>query len=393
MNQLNQLPACLRRSIVGAGAALAMAMALATPSLAMANADSKPFPQIANPKVYVIPMKGQLGTDIIKDIYDDIVKDVRKSKPDILVFTLDSSEIDRTPFLDEDDKPAEEQSRPNPQAMRELVLLLRVELGDIPQAIWISDGFGVTSLLALTWPDLYMKDGARFGGIGEIIPRIKKQWDDPDVRAKMVAAWAGIFKGLSEQGGYPEALADAMLYPEAKLSATFEGRLVKFLPDTSGQWVIDSRDDNTASFEADLAEDIGLSDGTAETLEDLVFLLGYREFQKIDTGEKMYNEYVEDWRRAFENAWELYREARRAGSDERAIKKQKSNYDKIISIMKRYPAVETRFQGRGGPGIQDLERAIEQINEQIRSLKGGGRGSSGGGGGGRNAPGSGPGAR
>jgi hypothetical protein len=370
--------------------------ALALSSSLAADDGSRPFPQIPNPKVYVVPMKGQLGTDIAREVYEDIVKDIRKAKPDIVVFHMESSDIDRTAYLNEDDQPREERNAPNPELMRELTLALRVGIQDIPSVMWVEDAIGPASLLALAWPDLYMTSRARFGGMGGLIPNIRKQWDDPDVREKMVAAWAGIFKGLVSQGGYPESLGDAMLYPEALLSVSFEGRKVKFRPDTDGTWVIDSRKDFAANFDSMLAEDVGLSDGTADSLDDLMFLLGYREFQKIDTGEKTYEEYVKAWRKAFEDAWDLFLEANDQSGDARGLGRAKSNYEKIVNIMKRFPAVEQRFRGRGAPGRLELEIQIDQLKEQIRAANQGTRGGGGGGGGrprGGSAPGGGPGSR
>ena len=56
----------------------------------------------APPKVYVIPIEGQMGTDIHGEIngkpgiYEKVIADVREQKPDILVFRINSGD-DRNP--------------------------------------------------------------------------------------------------------------------------------------------------------------------------------------------------------------------------------------------------------------------------------------------------------
>ncbi len=362
----------------------------------MPDKDSKPLPLVGKPKVYVIPMTGQLGTDITKDIYKTIIEDVRKVKPDFIVYHMDSYDVPKSTMIkDQADRQGEE-GMFDPGEIRELVKTLHEDLRDLPQVMWVEDAVGSVSMVSLAWPNLYMTNKARLGGLGNLVPRLKKQWTDPDVQAKMIAAWTGIIKGVMEQGGYPYELGDAFLYPERLLSASFEGRKVVFRSDLTGQWLIDDSTERAVSFRATTAEDVGLSDGNADSFEDLMFILGYREVEKIESGQKIYDDYVRDWRKSLETCLDTLKDAQAAEGrgDVKEIQKAKQLYEKCVSIMKRYAAVEKRVKAAGGPSILALELHIDELKELITGAKKGNRGGGtpGGGGGGR-APGGGPGSR
>ena len=150
---------------------------------------------------------------------------------------------------------------------------------------------GLGSLLALSWPEMYMSEGARLWGLARI-SSMAAGWSDPDVASKMLNAWVGMGNGFLQIGGYPLEIGWAMMRPEYNLSASFKGREVTWANDTAGQWVVDSSGDNVANFNASLAEDMGLSQGTVENLDDLMFLMGYREYDEAESGKQMVEKYV-----------------------------------------------------------------------------------------------------
>ena len=44
--------------------------------------------------------------------------------------------------------------------------LFRDDLRDVPQVLWIRDSQGISSVIALSWGELYMMPEARLGGAG-----------------------------------------------------------------------------------------------------------------------------------------------------------------------------------------------------------------------------------
>jgi len=276
----------------------------------------------------------------------------------------------------------------------ELVRMLRSDLSDFRQVLWIKDSVGLSSMLALAFDEMYMTPDARFWGLDAVIARSgAASHADDDVRAKMSAAWTGIVKSFAEYGDQDMLIADAMLWPEKKLSASFRGRDVVWALNDLGEFVIDNNDQETLALRAKAAEDLLISDGTAETLDDLTFLLGYREYRmEKGGGTDLVEEYIEDWRKAYEKTKVLWADYEQhmswAGGGETVkwLGRAKRDLEQIIRAMKRFKAVEIRWRSDMGKNKFALEIEVEQMRERIRSLKGrrrgGGRGGRGGGGGG-----------
>ena len=354
-----------------------------------AFAGDAPLPTgIANPKVYVFPLVGQMGTDISEPIFKKLIEDAKKQKPDIVVLKLKSADIDRINHL-RNDNPVEFGLVNKMTEYRDMMKSVHDELSDIPQVMWVEDSVGVSGLAALAWDRMYMFSDARLGGLYQFKEMVEAQWDDPDVRSKMVAAWTGIMKGLTQLGNNPDILADALIFSERTLSVNFEGRGAKWINDTSGSWVVDSSADLPLNLSAAVAEDILLSDGSADTLDDLMFLLGYREYTAIDSGEKLGKQFTEDWRKAMKNIFTWMEEAAETEDSVQGLGKRKSLYEKVVAAFKAYPFIEGRREcQQQGINRQAIEGAIDDIKKELQRLReaekeGGGAGGGGGGGGGR----------
>ena len=365
-------------------------------SLAARGAETPASVSAANeskvPVVYVVPMSGQMGTDIHPSIYDEVVKDVMEVQPDVIVYQLKSADIDNNFYLAGNDD-RREFGLAKIGEYRDLVRTLHEKL-DARQVMWVEDSVGLGSLLALSWPEMYMSEGGRLWGLARI-SSMAAGWSDPDVASKMLNAWVGMGNGFLQIGGYPLEIGWAMMRPEYNLSASFKGRKVSWANDTAGQWVVDSSGDNVANFNASLAEDMGLSQGTVENLDDLMFLMGFREYEEAESGKEMVEKYVSDWRRTFDRCKTWWADAQQkmgwaSGAD--AIKylgSAKTDMERILRACRQYPAVEARWQQDYGMSILQLELQIEGIKDQIGDMRRGnqnrGRGGSnrGRGGGGR----------
>ncbi len=337
------------------------------------------------PAVYIIPMKGQMGTDIHGSIYEEVIEDLNSHKPDVIIFVLDSSDHPDL-MVPQVEDPRETRGFLMIEEYRDLVYTLRDKLPDVRRAIWVKDSVGFSSLLALSWEELYMSPTARLSGLRRVIDTTgADKWSDPDVRAKMSAAWTAFVKSFLEYGDRGMEIADAMLWPEQKLSASFKGREVMWSPTDAGEFVVDSDVKNTVEFRAKSAEDLLISSGTVESLDDLLFLMGYREYRLVDgQGEKLVDAYIDQWRKAFDQTKEWYADYQQhrgwAGGDE-ALKwlgRAKRDLEQIISTMKRYKAVGFRWQTDMGISMDKLEVEVEKIREEIQALKDGRRGGGGG---------------
>ena len=345
------------------------------------------------PSIYVIPMEGQMGTDVHPSIYEDLIKDVEKVNPDIVIYRLKAADIDEIYYRANDDR--REAGMVLIEEYRDLVKDLHEKI-EARQVMWVEDSVGIASLFALSWPEMYMGEDARLWGL-EMLSKMAGGWSDADVASKMLNAWVGIGNGFLQKGEYPLEIGWAMMRPEYTLSAKFKGREVSWANDTRGHWVVDSSDKSVARFDNTLAEEMGLSKGTASSLEDLVFLLGYREYEEIPNGVEMHEKYVEDWRRTFDRTrdwWRDYVQKRGWANGQDAVKflgGAKNDLERIIRAMRTYPAVEARWKTDFGVTRMELEIMVEQLKEQIGGMRNRGRngGSRGGGRGGGRGPGGG----
>ena len=341
------------------------------------------------PSVYLVPMRGQMGTDIHKSIYEEVVEDIKRVKPDVVVFELDSKDFPDL-MIPQVEDPRDSRGFLMFEEYRELVNMLRDELSDIRQVMWVKDSVGFSSMIALSWEELYMTPEARLAGLRSIIDSTgADKWSDTDVRAKMSAAISAFVKAHLEYGGYGMELADAMLWPEVVLSASFKGREVVWSLTDVGEFVVDNDDETTVWFKSKVAEDLLISDGTVENLDDLAFLLGYREYREVgENGQGLVEDHIDRWQKVFAQTQEWYQDYQQhmswAGGAETLqwLGRAKRDLEQIISAMERYRAVEIRWQRDFGTTKFALETQVEQMKEQIRALKGGRGGNVGGGGGG-----------
>jgi len=354
-----------------------------------ASADAKDIPSF-----YILPIKGQMGTDVNVAIYEKVKKDIVANKPDVLILQVECRDTEDALYSTVG---KEEEGLADMDEYRKIVNLFHddPDLRPIRQVVWITDSVGVASILAMSWKDIYMQPAARLGGMVAAKDQTGFDgWADEDVRGKMTAAFMAWIKGFLLSGGYSYELADAMVQPKFSLSATWHGREVKWSLNTDGEYVVDSKDKKTAEFRAKTAEDFCISKGTAETIEDLALLLGYREFRVLDSnGQKMVEGYIEDWRRSFDNVQTWMKDYQQylgwASGDETLqwLGKAKGRLEQVLSAMEQYKAVEIRCGRDLGLRKLNVIVMIEQLKEKIRALKdrpsGGAGGGGAGGGGGR----------
>ncbi|MBB47985.1 MAG: hypothetical protein CMJ33_05495 [Phycisphaerae bacterium] len=336
------------------------------------------------PVVYTVEMNGQMGTDIHEDMMAKIVEDAKEVQPDVIVLKMNSADYDKNYHL----------MRPDPKEFGKFELEAYVgmirnfqnELAGTRQVIWVEDSVGVASLIAMSWCEMYMSPGARLWGLQKLHD-VAQNWSDEDVREKMEAAWEGMGKGFFEmgcKGEFAKELGDAMMDPENQLSANFKGRKVIWVSNFDGLWGIDNSEEQVANFDAQSAEDTMLSEGTVESLEDLMFLMGYREFEHNTQGDEIAAKHKQQWRRAYEKCLSTYEDmqaGRGMGNSTdpaRQLMARKRMLDDILRQMTRYNAVERRMNDEYGLTVDRLKGMIEQIEDDIRRAREGGRGGRGG---------------
>jgi hypothetical protein len=337
--------------------------------------------------IYVVPMRGQVGTDVTPSIYEEIAEDIRIESPDVIVFAINCRDynVDRIATILGDVDPSEF-GKADSEGMREIVEMFHLGFPDTRQVVWIEQSNGMSTALALAWNELYMQPEAELRGLEMFLQQTgANRWPDANVRGKMMAAWINGLKGIFEFGDHPPALAEAMIDPEKFLSGSWNGRKVQWRSDLFGEEVVDASDERVAGFRSKEAEDLCISDGTAETLDDLALLLGFREYSVIDEHpDKIFEGYRTDWRGTFDRAlklWKDYQQYLQWGE----LNKAKRSLEGVLQAIKKYPAVATRIRDELGLTELYVEIMLERLEEQMKQGgggRGGGGGRSGAGGGG-----------
>jgi len=350
------------------------------------------------PSIYIVPMHGQFGTDVRAEVYKPVIEDIKKNKPDMVVLDIRAADsfppelMHPTGYDMNPVDPALERGMLEFENYRELVHMFRDELSAaLPktrQVVWITDSDGISAVVAMAWPSIYMKSKARFGGLITVLEQSgAASHADSDVRAKMMAAWLGIATSFLEKGGYSGALAAAMLDPTKKLSGSWRGRQVDWMLNSNGEYLVDDSDRHTVDFVAKSAEDFCLSQGTADELDDLALLLNYREYRLIDSRQDdLTLGYVADWRRVFADCQQKLKDYTKhlgwaSGDDTlRYLGRAKKDLEDVLKGMNKYKAVEIRLGTDFGLDRVTLITYIEQLGERIRAMQrsGGNRGAGGG---------------
>ncbi|MFK7959177.1 MAG: hypothetical protein AB8G96_01520 [Phycisphaerales bacterium] len=348
--------------------------------------------------LYIIPWKGQAGTDINPEIYREMVDDIRLHDPDYLVIEVECEDYELGFFTEQKLEEIGQTGIDSLDEYRDILDLFHDDLRDIPQVVWVKQAIGMSSGLVLGWDKIYMKSDSNLEGIDLAARNFLGAQNDPDKFGKFREAYMGLLRGFAlrsgRRNGY-EMIVDAMVIPSNQLSATWRGRQVEWALDGEGEYKIDVSGNRVAKFSAQTAENFGISSGTADSLDDVALLLGLREYDVIDgQSEEIFEEYREDWRKTFSQAEDSLKDyqklLRRAQGPDYIpnFTKAKDQLKRVIRYMERYDAVRIRLGQQYGVDITSLKIRIYQMEEQLKILRQQDRGNRGGGGR-RGAPGGG----
>lgn len=353
-------------------------------------------------RVYVVPIRGQVGTDIVPRIYEEVVEDITEMKPDIVLFELESSD-DRNVFDDsqmdifegEMFDPNRERSMMALSEMQELRIMLEDEIPtDIRQVLWVHDAVGASAALGLSWEDFYMTPDAQIGKMGAAVMGARKAAGDANVEAKFgMASYQDLVK-ITRYGDGEDVnptrknLINAMAMPELSLSVFMSGRQYVMGNHDKYVEVLDGSDKIACQLSARNCDDFCISDGTAETLEDLMVLLGERQFVVVEgKASEIVEDHHEGWRAAYARAIDSYMQyqkwIKRAKGDnfKACIGKAEKALKMLRGSILRYPEVGRRMGGLTTDRIDIMLKELEKMKRTGKGSPGGG-----GGGGGRRGP-------
>jgi len=343
--------------------------------------------------VLIIPMNGQMSTDINIDAYQPLLHKIQELNPDLIIFEMFCQDFRDDYYAKQQRGDRKEKNGYDPNSVKDLVRLFRIKLKDIPQIMWIQDSCGGSSVLTFGWPVIYMSDGAKLQGTHDLA----RNWTyliGLDTYGKMYQAWTAHVKNVAEIGGRSHDFIMTFVDPERTVSGEYKGREVVWKRGLDGYLVFDGGP-SVPNINAFDAEQFAISKATVQGLNDILLSEGIREYHLV--GEdltKSIEDYKISWRKSLYKAIDLWADSQQyatwaTGEDtERYLRKQLKAVEQTLRLIKKWDAVsfrmtrEYRISKDGVYGTLDLRTLIKQLEEKLRRLRDSedsGRGRGGGG--------------
>jgi hypothetical protein len=287
-------------------------------------------------KVYFVTLGGEFGREVSRTPVKVMMDDIARIQPDILLVRFDNTfGIYGQEFLDF--AQIGRQSYNLLETARELDTLIADRLASDPtfkvkprQIAWIKKALGPAAFLPFVFPEIYFTSDGRHGGIGGLDQLFKGQADDV-VAEKQISLRMGRSVGLAEKGGHDGRIMKAMSRGDYVLSYRIVGGQVEWLENqmpTDPSWNILKDDGSTndehkdsqqdlarlrgndfLTLDATHAYEIGLSRGTADSVDELMSKLNInRNYAVVKTkADQMFKDWNSDVEKAEKNLRTLYR--------------------------------------------------------------------------------------
>ena len=325
------------------------------------------------PTFCVVPMRGQVGKDLVASVLDQALADAVKRKPTVIVLEMDSPgglirEVE-----------------PLVQAIR--------KYRDTRTVLVVHHAISAAAITGLSVPEIYMTSNSIFGAATAF--RATPDGTPQDIEEKMRSVWRAVARNSAEQGGHSTLLASAMI--DAKYDLHFEtghdGKK-EIVEGSGGDMVV--RQGSLLAMTAPEAYACGLAAGTIDDFATLGKLLRVGKWTHLDCyapalmehrqkasaqAQKDFDrwdaEYQQDMKDARESdpsqfKYQAYRDGSmtpesRKQCQERAVPCLKAltaagrDLDKMAALSERFPQFLT--------GVDDIRKkkdAIESMKSALR---------------------------
>lgn len=253
------------------------------------------------PRVAHFKIEGEFGRDISQTPLLTAFERARSQSPDVIIIEMDSES--RGGF---DGLFVANIERMTPAIERAIADGQRV-------VFWVNKALGGAAFLPFVSPEIYFMTEGRLGGIGTL-----QNFDmgNKRVNEKQISLRLGHAEGLAITGGYAPELIRAMARQDYWLAFRIRGGEIEYMQrepteaELTEGWIVLSDDgkgnnkdkmedvvrgrgNDVLNLNAERALQLNVSKGTADTLDDLVFQLGYgRDYQKLEVESQ---KILEDW--------------------------------------------------------------------------------------------------
>lgn len=218
-----------------------------------------PIVEHAGPTYCVVPMRGEVGKDLVASVLDQALADAVKRKPTVIVLEMDSPG----------------------GLIREVEPLIGTirKYRDTRTVLVVHHAISAAAITALSVPEIYMTPNSIFGAATAF--RVMPDGTPQDIEEKMRSVWRAVARNSAEQGGHSPLLASAMI--DAKYDLHFETNRdgkKEIVEGTGGDTVV--RQGNLLAMTAPEACACGLAAGTIEDFATLGKLLRVGKWAPLD---------------------------------------------------------------------------------------------------------------
>lgn len=365
---------------------------------AIVDLKGNPIPE-GTTKVYVAAFRGELGRDVSKTPLTEMVDDIIRIKPEIVIVRFDQS------FTQHGEQRYYEwwhdaQQYDMLETARELDTLLSDRISTEPSltpkprmVAWIKRALGGAAFLPFTFPEIYFSSDGFHGGLGGLDHLLDGRGDEV-VRQKQYSLRLARAEGMAIKGGHDPRIMRAMSYSDYVLSYRTVGGKPEFIdkfPPTaewtcikddglinetrkdSGEDMIRYKGNDLLTLDAKTAFQIGLSKGTADTLDDLVAEMGLsRNYAFVkNKSDDIFKGWSTDVAKAENEAIKLLRDFRGVevkqpgGYKERTAARTRS-----INILRQLDSIVKRYREALNPArLGDPDGMINQIDVVISRIQ------------------------
>ena len=351
-------------------------------------------PMDGAPGVYMLELKGLFGRDIAPTPIRRAIKDAVQYRPQYLIIVVDNAwENQIGQALADDEAAAFDQLFQTEEMEPIFTKELPEMLGYEPEiVVWVRNAMGGAAFLPFNFDTIYFSSEGRMGGIGRL-EQIFGSAGTVRTREKQFSLRLGHARGMAVRGGYDTRLIEAMARTQYVLSYRIEGGkavMVESMPNTDlGEVLLtdDGQGENqdniqelarglgndNLTLDAETAEILGVSKGTVDDIDDLLYELEIDRNHKMIEGRA--DRLMERWGRELESAerslrdlWKRYNETVVQGEyRERTTARatQMQLLMKIKSLLEKYDEVYSVRMLRLPPGLPPVN-VLEMLHEQIR---------------------------
>ncbi len=373
--------------------------ATAADSDATEEDDAEPLPPTSNQSsdpnaatVYYVEFRGGLGRELAVSPLREIVKDVKSHQPDYLIIKVDMDFKVQNMDVKEYGHLFDQFSM-----MNDMVPVLTDDINldrswkKKPKLVfWVRKAMGGVAFLPFVSDTIFYTSDAKQGGVG-YLDRLAEGVGDEVVRQKQRSLRLARAEGLAARGGHDPRIIRAMTWSSLTFSYSMVGGKPVIYQGNEGDHILTDdgigdradtmedivrgRGNDVLTLNAELAYNLGISDGTADSLEDVVRYLGIaRNYKLVDHRAKRI---LDGWADGVSNAERNFRRLLRnyinvqvqGNYDERtrARGQQRNLLRQMKSILDRYGEAIDPYEIGNLPENwnQDLELMIQRIkNEQ-----------------------------